>query len=361
MSRFTRFLQSTFQFSSILFATAGCAFIWSSSVSQSQEPAKNKPAAEKLDYAIALHGGAGSAPSQFDDAANERRYKSLEKALQIGVDILKRGGTSLEAVENVVVFLENDPQFNAGVGAVFTATGGHELDASIMNGKNLACGSVAGVSHVKNPIILARLVMTKSSNVLLTGAGAEEFGKLMNVEMVDTKHFDTEAARKAWGKKKEQEANKQSSIFTGRQKSSEMVGSYQGTVGCVAFDSEGNLAAATSTGGLTNKRFGRVGDSPIIGAGTYADNESCAVSCTGTGEEFIRFAVAHDVSARVKYAGVDVETAVRDVLTKRLQPDDGGIIAVSRTGQITTQYSTEGMGSGAADSTGRFEINWKWK
>lgn len=318
----------------------------------------------KPKFAIALHGGAGSAPSQFNPEQNARRYQSLEQALRKGVQILDQGGTALDAVEQVVVLLENDPQFNAGVGAVFTAEGQHELDASIMEGRKLACGAVAGVKHIKNPISLARLVMTQSSNVLMTGAGAEEFGKQMQVEFVESTFFDTPAAREAWERRKQQEQNRGSrhaphDFREERIASSEWVGSYAGTVGCVALDSNGDLAAATSTGGLTNKRFGRVGDSPIIGAGTYADNESCAVSCTGTGEEFIRFAVAHDVSARVKYLQQPVEQAVHDVLTRRLQPDDGGIIAVSRLGELTAQYTTEGMGAGLADSNGRFEINWK--
>ena len=324
-----------------------------------QNEGKNEQ--EPLKYAIALHGGAGSAPSMFTEDANRKRHASLEQALQIGVDILKNGGTSLDAVEKVVLFLEADPQFNAGVGAVFNAAGSHELDASIMDGKTLNCGAVAGVSRVKSPISLARLVMTDTPHVLLIGKGAEDFAEKMKVEMVTPDYFDTPKTREAWEKTRAKQKNSQYKSNLKPERLAEDIGSYQGTVGCVALDSHGNLAAATSTGGMSNKQYGRVGDSPIIGAGTYADNKTVAVSCTGTGEQYIRHAIAYDIAAQVKYKGVDVDTAVKNVLEKTLDPDDGGLIAVSRLGQVSARYNTEGMGSGIADSTGRFEINWDIK
>ena len=313
-------------------------------------------------YAIAIHGGAGSNPKIFSDAQNDRRRTSMEKALQIGTDILKNGGTSLDAVEQVVRFLENDPQFNAGVGAVFNAAGSHELDASIMDGKNQACGAVAGVSTVENPISLARKVMTNTPHVLLAGAGAEAFDKEMKVPLVKPSHFDTSATRKRWNKRQTQIKNlKQIGQLETRKQVEpldQVTGSYHGTVGCVALDVHGNLAAATSTGGLSGKKFGRVGDSPIVGAGTFANNETCAVSCTGKGEQYIRHAIAYDVAARIKYAGQTVDQAVKTILTKTLNHGDGGIIAVDKAGKITMQYNTGGMARAAADSNGRFEVLW---
>ncbi len=279
----------------------------------------------------------------------------MQSALDLGTKILKDGGTSLDAVEAVVKLLEDDPHFNAGKGAVFNANSGHELDASIMDGRNKACGAVAGVTNVKNPISLARLVMTDTPHVLLVGPGAEKFALEKNVELVRPDYFDTPATLKRWREFQQQ-----------KEKDSEQAlrlieldtGSYLGTVGCVALDSNGNLAAATSTGGLTNKKYGRIGDSPILGAGTYADNATCAVSCTGVGEQFIRNAVAFDVSARIKYLGHDVQRAVSDILSHQLQPGEGGIIAVDKNGKITMQFNTAGMARAAADSTGRNEVIW---
>ncbi|MEZ6094467.1 MAG: isoaspartyl peptidase/L-asparaginase [Pirellulaceae bacterium] len=324
---------------------------------QSHLAAYQDPVAEPPRYAIVIHGGAGSSPDQFDDESNAKRRESLEKALAIGVKILDEGGTSLNAVEQVVLFLESDPQFNAGVGAVFNAAGSHELDASIMDGSNLACGAVAGVSHIKHPIELARLVMTETRHVLLAGNGAEEFGREQGVDFVEPDFFNTPKTKAAWERLqerlKQRESREPLSLVN-----PEPTGSYQGTVGCCALDSNGNLAAATSTGGMTNKKFGRVGDSPIVGAGTYADNATCAVSCTGTGEQYIRHAVAYDVSAKMKYTGVSVDEAVKDILDNTLNQGDGGIIAVSKTGEISMRYNTAGMASAAADSSGRFEIIW---
>ena len=317
---------------------------------------------EKMKFAIAIHGGAGSASSMFPGEANRRRRESMKQALQIGTDILKAGGTSLEAVEKVVVFLENDPQFNAGVGAVFNAADSHELDASIMDGNGLKCGAVCGVTTVKNPITLARLVMTDTRHVLLSAKGAEAFAQQMEQPLVSPDYFDTPATKSRWEKRKS--LLKQRSEYSPQEFERRLAdlnndsGSYQGTVGCVALDSQGNLAAATSTGGMTNKKFGRVGDSPIVGAGTYADNRTCAVSGTGIGEQYIRNAVAYDVSAQMLYKKASLEEAVQDNLKNRLNKNDGGIIAVDKDGNISMEYNTAGMARAAADSNGRFEVLW---
>jgi beta-aspartyl-peptidase (threonine type) len=314
-------------------------------------------------WALAIHGGAGSSPDMFSAEANQQRYNSMRQALETGSTILAEGGTSLDAVEAVVRLLEDDPQFNAGRGAVFNADSRHELDASIMDGSNLACGAVAGVTTIRNPVSLARLVMTETGHVLLSGSGAEAFAATMQVERVENSWFDTPATLQRWKeiRKEQEDGNSQLNRRELRRKLQIVdmdTGSYLGTVGCVAVDRQGNLAAATSTGGLTNKRFGRIGDSPIIAAGTYASNDSCAVSCTGIGEEFIRHVVAYDVAARMKYKGTPVDQAVREILASKLPEAAGGIIAVDHRGNVTMQFSTAGMARAAADSRGRFDVFW---
>ncbi len=320
----------------------------------------------RLRYSIAIHGGAGSSAKNATAAQIASRKASLEKALRTGVGILDAGGTSLDAVQAVIVLLEDDPQFNAGKGAVFNAVGSHELDASIMDGKDKSCGAVAGVSHVKNPIKLARLVMTETRHVLLSGPGAEDFAKQQKVDWVEPAYFDTSHARKSW------ERYKRRNLESGQvaPNSKQMIESISnspiarnpawkiGTVGCVALDADGNLAAGTSTGGMTFKKFGRVGDSPIVGAGTYADNETCAVSSTGTGEEYIRNAVAYDISAQLKYKKVSIQQAVDDNLKNRLKKGDGGVIALDSNGTIAMGYNTGGMARAVADASGRFEVIW---
>jgi beta-aspartyl-peptidase (threonine type) len=297
----------------------------------------SRPAdAEPLRWALALHGGAGTIPKDMDPALVESYRASLRQGLELGKKILDRGGTSLEAVEAVVRFFEDDSLFNAGRGAVYTHEGTHELDAAIMDGRTLACGAVGAVKNVRNPVTLARLVMEKSRHILLVGDGAEAFGRSVGAEMVDPSYFDT---RRRW-----------------EQLQKALAKDELGTVGCVALDRKGNLAAATSTGGLTNKRFGRVGDTPIIGAGTWADNRSCAVSGTGKGEQFMRHTVARDVAALVEYKGLSLEEAATIVVHAKLNRGDGGIVAVSHTGQIALVFNSAGMYRGAADSNGRFEI-----
>jgi beta-aspartyl-peptidase (threonine type) len=293
-------------------------------------------AADAPQWALVLHGGAGTIPRDMDPKLADAYRASLRSGLEIGKKILAGGGTSLEAVEAVVRFFEDDSLFNAGRGAVYTHDGTHEMDACLMDGSTLAAGAVGAVSTVRHPITLAHMVMTKTRHVLLVGEGAEAFGHTVGVEFEDPHYFDTHRRWEALQKALEKDT--------------------YGTVGCVALDRSGNLAAATSTGGLTNKRFGRIGDTPIVGAGTYADNKTCAVSGTGQGEQFIRHTVARDVAALMEYRGLDVQEAATLVVYTRLKPGDGGVIAVSHTGQIAMVFNTPGMYRGAADSNGRFEI-----
>ncbi len=304
---------------------------------------------ERAVWAIAIHAGAGSPDRNAPPEQIEAYRESLRAALRIGVDELADGGTSLDAVEKVVRFLEDDPLFNAGRGAVFTAEGTHELDASIMEGRTLGCGAVTGVRTVKNPVTLARLVMEESRHVFFAGDGAEKFADEVGVERVDPSYFSTPARHEALQRVLEERKKKQSKAAGGEDV-------YRGTVGAVALDSQGNLAAATSTGGLTGKQFGRIGDSPIIGAGTYANNKSAAVSCTGVGEEFIRHTVARDIAALIEYRNLPAERAARHVVFDKLAPGDGGVIVVSHRGEIAMVFSTDGMFRGSADSSGRFRV-----
>jgi beta-aspartyl-peptidase (threonine type) len=330
-------------------------------------------AAAHARWSIAIHGGAGTMDPNGPPEKEKAYRDALAGALKKGADMLAAGKDALDVCEAVVRTLEDDPKFNAGKGAVYTEVGTHELDASIMDGRELRCGAVAGVKTVKNPISLARLVMEKSGHVLLMGDGAEVFANAVGVERVPNTYFDTPERREALEKKlrerQEQERrNPQAPTSDAAPPSSkiqltraaERAGPDRrdtyGTVGCVVLDSKGNLAAATSTGGLTAKRFGRVGDTPIIGAGNFADNRSAAVSCTGTGEEFIRHTVARDIAALIEHKGWSVAKAADFVVNQRLAPDDGGVIAVSRTGQIAMVFNTGGMYRGAADSAGRFEV-----
>lgn len=299
-------------------------------------------------YAIAIHGGAGTLPRAEMTPERESAYRAgLAAALDAGYAVLDAGGTSLDAVTTAVRVLEDDPMFNAGRGAVLTHEGIAELDASIMNGANLAAGAIAGVRHVKNPIELAREVMEHSAHVMLIGTGAEEFALTRGLTLVPNEYFHTET-RKAQLQR----------VLTGDTRPANEL-SALGTVGAVALDRAGNLAAATSTGGMTAKRYGRVGDSPIIGAGTYADNRSCAVSATGHGEFFIRAAVAHDICARVAYGGKSLAEAADAVVMDRLVKlgGEGGVIAIDPQGRIAMTFNSEGMFRGARGSDGKREIS----
>ncbi len=294
-------------------------------------------------FTIVIHGGAGTISKSLPDSIKQAYLQSLKEALTIGKNILAEGGTSLDACQKVIEYFENDPKFNAGRGAVYTAAGTHEMDASIMNGKDLSCGAVAGVEHIAHPIDLARLVMERTPHVLLAYQGAEKFAEQMGMKLMPQSYFDTQERYKQWQeyKKKLEEGN-------------------HGTVGCVALDEYGNLAAATSTGGMTNKMPGRIGDSPLIGDGTYANNKTCAVSCTGWGEKFIKHTVAFNVSALMKYRGYSLKKAADEVIYKMLDPEDGGLIAVDKKGNYAMPFSTSGMFRGVATSKGVFTVDiWK--
>lgn len=301
---------------------------------------KNSTQIKTVEWAIAVHGGAGSmTPADYPEEQQLKYKQELTNALEIGKKILSNGGTSLDAVEQVVRYLEDCPLFNAGKGAVFTHDGKNELDAAIMDGNGLRAGAIAGVTDVKNPISTARLVMEKSKHVLLIGKGASKFAKAQGAEIVDSSYFFTE---KSWNSlqkalKKENEEEKK-----------------KGTVGCVAMDKNGNLAAATSTGGMTNKQFGRVGDVPIIGAGTYANNNTCAISATGHGEFFIRYTVAHDISALIEYKGLSLQDAVNLVVNDKLVKAGGvgGLIAVDKYGNLMLTMNSSGMFRAFANSKG---------
>jgi beta-aspartyl-peptidase (threonine type) len=326
-------------------------------VSVIADPSNNRPLGP---WAIAIHGGAGRLSPDMDRQQRDSLEQSLRQALQAGTKILSTGGSALDAAETIVVMLEDDPQFNAGKGAVFTRDGTHELDASIMDGATLRCGGVAGLKYQKNPIKVARLVMEHTPHVLLAGEGAEAFAGEQRQQRVAQDYFYTNRRfrelQRALAKKGHKPLEKPAYPLrvdsrTGRP-GEEGPG---GTVGCVALDACGNLAAATSTGGLTGKLPGRVGDTPICGAGTYANNENCAVSCTGKGEQYVRHSIAARVAMLMNERGLNVDESVSHCLNEILEPGDGGIIAVDRQGRISMRATTGTMPRGVADSTGRFE------
>lgn len=330
---------------------------------------------------LVIHGGAGTITRASMSPEREKAYRdAMSTALEKGYDVLKKGGTSVQAVEAAIHVMEDSPLFNAGKGAVFTNEGKNELDAAIMEGKTLKAGAVAGVTTIKNPISAAIAVMDQSVHVMMAGKGAEQFAKEKGLEIVDPSYFHTEARYKALERAKEGENGRRedggkgngpsspsspSSLKkgpkTGFRSTEDLIfteGKKFGTVGCVALDKYGNLAAGTSTGGMTNKRYGRIGDAPIIGAGTYANNATCAVSATGHGEYFIRSVVAHDISALMEYKGMSLADASNEVVMKKLveRGGEGGVIAVDRNGNIAMPFNSEGMYRGYIKSDGKREI-----
>ncbi len=314
----------------ILLTTIGLVFLTSC---DNKHIKNNNP-----QWAIVIHGGAGTILKKNLTPETEKLYnQKLNEALEAGATVLENGGTSLDAVTAAITTMEDSPLFNAGKGAVFTAEGKNEMDASIMDGSNINAGAVAGVQTIKNPILAAREVMENSKHVILQGEGADIFAKEHGLEIEDSSYFFTQ---RRWESFKKVNKNK------------------FGTVGAVALDIHGNLAAGTSTGGMTNKMKGRVGDSPIIGAGTYADNESCAVSATGHGEYFIRNVVAYDIAALMKYSGVSLEEASNYVIMKKLkdQNAEGGIIALDKAGNFVMTFNTKGMYRGYKNSNGFEEV-----
>lgn len=302
-----------------------------------------------MKYSIAIHGGAGTIlASQMTPELEKAYTQALHNALQAGYAVLKKNGTSLDAVEAAVLYLEDCPLFNAGKGSVFNNKGAHEMDASIMCGKTLNAGAVSSVSSIKNPIVLARTIMDKSEHVFLCKEGAEEFARLHHLDFEDPSYFYNEMRHQQWLEIKDSEKfqldhsdNKHDKKF--------------GTVGAVAIDVEGNLAAATSTGGMTNKKFGRIGDTPIIGAGTYANNASCAVSCTGHGELFIRSVVAYDISCLMEYKNLSLAEACKIVVHDKLirLGGEGGLIAIDKNASICMDFNSEGMYRGSMDEDGK--------
>jgi L-asparaginase / beta-aspartyl-peptidase len=324
------------------------------------------PAPAGTGFGMVIHGGAGTITRATMTPEMETQYRAaLEQALQAGHRILAQGGTSLDAVVAAVHVLEDAPMFNAGRGAVFTSEGRNELDAAIMDGRTLQAGAIAGVTRVKNPITLARLVMERSPHVMMIREGAEVFGREHDVEMVPESYFFTENRWNALRRALEAEGRPMPQRPSGvPENDGSAAADFDddanrkfGTVGAVALDRHGNLAAATSTGGMTNKRFGRVGDVPIIGGGTYA-NQRCAVSATGHGEFFIRNVVAHDICARMEYLNISLERAARDVVMTRLveQGGDGGIIAMDASGNYTMPFNSAGMYRGHIAADGRLSI-----
>lgn len=312
-------------------------------------------------YVMVIHGGAGTILKKNMLAEKERAYREvLTKALQTGYNLIKSGKPSLDAVEATIQVMEDSPLFNAGKGAVFTHDGRNEMDAAIMEGATLKAGAVAGVTVIKSPISAARAVMEKSEHVMMAGAGAESFAREVGLEIVDPSYFRTEERWKGL-----QDAIKQDSakaVLDHGSKKSMKLGTQNhdykfGTVGAVALDQAGNLAAGTSTGGMTNKKYGRVGDAPIIGAGTYANNATAGISCTGWGEFYIRNVVAHDISAMMEYKGLSLADATKAAIEKvGKMGGDGGLIALDKKGNVSMPFNTEGMYRGTVTADGKIEV-----
>jgi len=318
----------------------------------SPAPSAKRDSAPRIEYAIAIHGGAGWEPEKLSKEDRQRHREALTRAIHVGRDILDKGGSALDAVEQTIRVLEDEPLYNAGRGAVFNNVGQHELDAAIMNGRSRQAGGVAGLTTVKNPISLARLVMTETRHVLLIGAGAEKFADEMvkrpQIERVPNEYFSTEVRRREWQDAVAREKLRPAQATPGK-----------GTVGCVARDKQGDLAAGTSTGGLTNKKWGRVGAVPVVGSGTYADNRTCAVSGTGTGEIFLLHCAAFQLHSLMLLRDQSLDQATRQIIDETLPEDSGGVIAVDVQGRISMRCNTPGMARAALDSRGQLEIHFE--
>lgn len=340
----------------LLFVVSGCAPAEEAGNGSMAEPAVGKTA-------IVIHGGAGTILKANMDDETEAAYRAkLEEALRAGHAILEEGGEALDAVIAAVQIMEESELFNAGKGAVFTSEGTNELDAAIMDGATRNSGAVAGVKTVKSPIALARVVMEESPHVMMIGTGAETYAEDNGLEMVENSYFYTERRYRSLQRALEREAEATSSLPFDAAVEYDLPLSPNadkfGTVGAVALDANGNIAAGTSTGGMTNKKFGRVGDVPVIGAGTYADNRTAGISATGHGEYFIRGVVAHDIASRMDYAGEDLNTAADAVVMDKLGElgGTGGIVALDRTGAIAMPFNTEGMYRGYIDIDGNMQV-----
>jgi len=309
-------------------------------------------------FSIAIHGGAGTLVKGMMTPELESKYKqALKQARDTGYLILEKGGSSVDAVEQAVKILEDSPLFNAGKGSVFTATESHEMDACIMDGNSLNAGAVSLITGIKNPVSLAKDVMEKSEHVFLAGEGAMMFAKELNYKLEDASYFYDEFRHNQWLEIKDTDSfqldHASTTLSDQKKKDSKF-----GTVGAVACDQDGNIAAATSTGGMTNKKWGRVGDSPMVGAGNYANNKTCAISCTGSGEFFIRGVVAYDVACLIEHKGMSLEDASNEVINKRILEigGDGGLVAVDSKGHIAMPFNTEGMYRASKSSNGTEEV-----
>ena len=298
----------------------------------------------KVDFAIVVHGGAGTILKKNMSDEMELAYKlKLEEAINAGYNILEKNGSSKDAVEETIKILENSELFNAGKGSVLSNKGVIEMDASIMNGQNLNAGAISGIKTIKNPISAARLVMEKSEHVFLSGEGAEEFAKLQGLDIIDNEYFITKARLNSLLNAKKRDSVKDNKF---------------GTVGCVAIDKFGNITSGTSTGGMTNKKWNRIGDVPIIGAGTYANNNTCGISSTGWGEYFIRNVVAYDISSQIEYKKISIDLAAKKTLKKvKDLGGNGGVIGIDKNGNILMDFNTEGMYRGYKKSDGQSEIS----
>ncbi|MBT4959749.1 MAG: isoaspartyl peptidase/L-asparaginase [Flavobacteriaceae bacterium] len=315
----------------------------------------NEKEKKDINFGIVIHGGAGTLLKENMSDEKEKQYLiALETAIKIGYNIIKDGGSSQLAVEKTINFLENSPLFNAGKGAVLTSSGTVELDASFMDGKTLNAGAVAGVRTLKNPISAAIKVMDNSPHVFLSGEGADQFGKEQGLDIVDQKYFLTKRRINSLKNVKEKESNNKISFIN----STEYLNQKYGTVGCVVLDKNGNLASGTSTGGMTNKKWNRIGDVPVIGAGTYANNATCAVSSTGWGEFFIRNVVAYDISALIEYKGLSVKEAARIVIHDKVAKlgGNGGVIAIDNKGNVAMEMNTPGMYRAHINSQGELNV-----
>lgn len=313
---------------------------------------------EPNSFAIVIHGGAGGIKREYFTEEQQEAYKlKLQEALDAGYAVLENGGISLDAIQAAINVMEDSPLFNAGKGSVYNSEGNQEMDAAIMDGKTLNAGAIAGVNHIKNPILAARMVMDSSSHVLLSGKGAEILAAKFGIEMVDSTYFFTE---KRMNQLKELQGKEKTQLdHTAFLIKNELIDDHKyGTVGAVAIDKNGNIAAGTSTGGMTNKKYGRIGDVPIIGAGTYANNETCGISATGTGEYFIRAVASHEVSSLIKYKGLSPKEALHEVLFKQIGPlgGEGGMILLDKNGNVYWDFNSTGMFRGFKKSNGETKV-----
>lgn len=321
-----------------------------------EQKLENTEADQKIRFALVIHGGAGAIKKENMTADREKAYADmLQQALDIGYAELEKGGTAIEAVRKTINLMEDSPLFNAGKGAVFNSVGKQEMDASIMEGKNLNAGAVAGVSRIKNPIDAAILVKDSSKHVMLSGQGAEDFVESYQMELVDESYFFSEKrSRQLKRIQKAQEESKKQAFLT---EDEDFEDHKYGTVGCVAIDLDGNIVAGTSTGGMTNKKYGRIGDSPIIGAGNYANNQTCGISCTGTGEYFMRTLAAHEASNLIEYQDLNLAQAMNKVIAKiGSLGGTGGMIGLDKNGNFAWDFNTAGMFRGYKNSEGENRV-----